>query len=57
MKDIISDMTQGLLNMVQVVANNSGMILPPSIFGGILRFNKQRGAEFWRIDASPELSY
>ena len=29
--DLMADRTLGLLNMVQIVANNSGMVLPPSI--------------------------
>ena len=43
MTDLITDMTQGLLNMVQVVDNNYGMVLPPSIVEGYQGSTSSRG--------------
>ena len=47
--DIIADRTQGLLNMVQVVANNSGMVLLPSIFGGSQGSTSSVGQNFFQV--------
>ena len=47
--DLIADRTQGLLNMVQVVANNTGIVLPPSIFEGSQGSASSVGKHFGQV--------
>ena len=53
--DLIADRKQGLLNMVQFVDNNAGMVLPTSIFEGSQGSTSSGGQNFGQV--MPDQNY
>ena len=50
MTDLIAERIEGLFNMVQVVANNPGMVLPPSIVEGSQVSTSSVGQNFGQVN-------